>query len=136
MKNTTHRKRAAIALLLALVGMALGAGSVSANAGCKKKEQILTEKIALAKARGNQHQVAGLEEALAHVRTYCTDDSLRAKAAMKVADKRQEVMERETDLEEARQKNDPKKIAKREKKLQEARLELEQAEKKFNALPR
>ena len=105
----------------------------SAYPGCQRKEQILERKLAIAKARGNMNQAASLEIALSKVRLYCTDGSLRAKAEMNLADKREEVLEREEELEEARAKGDPKKIAKRERKLREARREMEQAERELGA---
>lgn len=105
-----------------------------AQENCKRKEAVLERKLAIAKSHGNTHQVAGLEEALARVRLYCSDESLLGKAEMKVEEKREKVFEREADLQEARQKGDAKKISKREKKLTEAREELAEAERKRDAL--
>ena len=120
--------------LLTVASVFLLAGNAWAYKDCKAKEQMLERKIAIAKAHGNPHKVTGLERALANVRLYCTDDSLRGKAEMKALDKREEVMEREADLEEARATGDAKKIAKREKKLAEARAEAAEAEKELKAL--
>ena len=95
--------------------------------GCKAKEEAVQRQLEQARQYGNTNRVRGLERALANIRTWCTDDSLKSRAEMKVLDKEQEVFEREAELEEARQGGKPDKIAKRERKLQEARRELEQA---------
>ena len=112
----------------------LAAGPAWAYRDCATKEQMLERKIAIAKSRGNANQVEGLERALVNVRRYCTDASQRGKAEMKLLDKREEVMEREADLETARLKGDAKNIAKREKKLREAQAEAAKAERELNSL--
>ena len=111
------------------------AGNAWAAKDCARKEQILERKIAIAKSRGNNpYRIANLERALANVRLYCTDQSQRGKAEMNLLDKREEVLEREADLEEARAKGDAEKIAKRERKLREARREAAAAERELKAL--
>jgi hypothetical protein len=133
MTKTTGAVFWKIALLL-LAGILLTADPSHANQGCKTKEQILESKIAIAKSKGNTSQVAGLEEALGNVRLYCNDGSLRGKAAMKLEEKREKVMEREAELEEAREKDGAKKIAKREEKLAEALREMADAERELKEL--
>jgi len=120
--------------LLAFAGILLTVGPALAGRNCEVKEQILEKKIAIAKARGNSRQLAGLERSLANVRQYCTDDSLRGNAEMKVLEKQEKVMEREAELEEARAKGDAKKIAKRERKLHAAQAEVAAAEQELKAL--
>ncbi|MDL2209351.1 DUF1090 domain-containing protein [Desulfovibrio sp. OttesenSCG-928-O18] len=123
-------------LLLTLAVLVCATGPAWAAKNCKAKEEVLERKIALARERGNQHRVAGLEQALANVRRYCRDGSMRGKAGMNLADKREEVQERRQELEEARLKGDPEKIAKRERKLREAEREMAAAEQELNALDR
>lgn len=135
--------KAALAPLLALLLSVSGApasASDSANPvpppapprakgqkGCQAKESMLVWKLAEARENGRTGQVQGLERALANVRTWCTDGSLKAKADLDLWEKEQEVAEREKDLQEARAGGKPEKIAKRERKLEKARRELEQA---------
>lgn len=113
------------------------AGSASAydTYGCKRKESILERKIEYAKQHGNRGQLHGLEEALQRVRAWCTDDSLRSKAELKILDKQEKVEERQEELAEAIREGDKKsKIAKRERKLQEAKDELARAIKERDRL--
>ena len=124
------------AALLCCASVLLTAGPAWGDRNCERKEQILERKLAIAKTRDNPHQVAGIEQALANVRLYCTDHSLRGKAEMKLLDKREEVGERRAELEEARAKGEAKKIAKRERKLAEAEAELAEAERELKALQR
>lgn len=105
-----------------------------ANRNCQAKEEAIERQLEQARSYGNTNRAAGLERALANVRRYCTDDSLRGRAEMEVVDKREEVLEREIELEEARAKGDAKKIAKREEKLREAREELAEAERELGRL--
>lgn len=95
--------------------------------GCQAKEATLQWKLAEAKENGRTGQVEGLERALANVRTWCTDGSLKAKADLELWEKEQEVAEREQDLRDAKAGGKPDKIAKRERKLAEAKRELEAA---------
>lgn len=112
------------------------ANPAQANRNCKAKEEAIKRQLEYARAYGNSNREAGLERALANLQRYCTDDSLRGKAEMKVLDKKEEVLERELDLEEAKAKGDREKIAKREKKLREARQELAEAEAELERLSR
>lgn len=121
-------------MLFFVAVVVLNARPALAYPDCKRKEEILERKIAVAKSHGNTRQAAGLERSLENVRRYCTGDSLKAKAEMKVADALEEVAEREADLEKARAKGDAGKIAKREKKLREAQQELTGAEQLLQGL--
>ncbi|GAC1031403.1 DUF1090 domain-containing protein [Pseudomonas sp. No.21] len=116
---------------LLTAGLALAGIAHAAEApltGCAAKRQALEARIEQARAHGNEAQVAGLQRALARVRTYCTDDGLRRDREAAVEKRRAEVREREAELREARAKGDAGKIAKREAKLAEARRELNAAE--------
>lgn len=105
-----------------------------ADKNCEAKEQRLQQQLEFAHQHGNTHRAAGLERALANVKTWCTDTSLKSKAEMKVLEKQDEVFEREQELEEAKASGKADKIAKRERKLEEARQELQEAEAKRDAL--
>lgn len=114
-----------LALLLPFHAM----GEQRSARGCEKKVQILEEKLRIAKSRNNPGQIRGLERALEKTRMYCADGSLRNRLDDKVAEKREEVRERELELIEAKKEGkSAEKIAKRERKLAEAREELREAE--------
>lgn len=111
-----------------LAGALLAQPVAATETGCAAKRQAIEQRIEAAKAHGNAAQQAGLEEALAEVKTHCTDAALRQKREAKIADYQAEVRQREADLREAQAKGDAEKIARREAKLAEARAELRAAE--------
>lgn len=115
-----------------LAGPALAGDGFRAN--CKAKEQAIERELEYARQHRNEHRIRGLETALEKVRAWCTDDNLAARAELKVMDKADKVRERERDLEEAKAKGKPDKIAKREQKLAEAKEELRQAEQELKAI--
>ncbi|MCY1283286.1 Protein YqjC [compost metagenome] len=112
-----------------LAGALLAQPVAATETGCAAKRQAIEQRIEAAKAHGNSAQQAGLEKALAEVKTHCTDAGLRQEREAKIAEYQAEVRQREADLREAQAKGDPAKIAKRQAKLEEARAELDAAEK-------
>ncbi len=119
-------------ILLFPLAIALSFGSAAAFAaqtknGCEIKKQKIQTQIDYAKKHNNPYRVAGLEEALANVETYCTPESLYRDSQKKVTEKENDLKERELDLQEAKNKGDTDKIRKRERKLREAQDELAEA---------
>lgn len=91
---------------------------------CSQKEADIQREISYAEKHQNQHRINGLNKALSEVRAHCSDSELRAEHQKKIDEQKEEIAERQADLQEARQKGDPDKIAKREAKLSEAEQEL------------
>lgn len=95
---------------------------------CQEKEQDIQREISYAEKHNNQHRIDGLKKALREVKDNCTDSKLRADHQEKIAEQKDEIAERRQDLQEAKEKGDAEKIAKRERKLQEAQDELKALE--------
>jgi len=106
------------------------APAVQANSLCSEKEQDIQREIGYAEQHNNPHRVEGLKKALSEVKDHCTDSKLIAEHQEKITRQKAKVAERQTDLDKARLKGDPDKIAKREKKLAEAESELKSLEKR------
>jgi len=108
--------------------------SADAPGGCECREQALINKLEQARQHNDSDRIRGLEEALGQVRRWCTDDSLRAKAEMKVMENREKVMERPAELDDVRRNGSVRKLKKLERKLKEAEQEWELAVEERNHL--
>ncbi|HCM9113612.1 TPA: DUF1090 domain-containing protein [Enterobacter hormaechei subsp. steigerwaltii] len=114
-----------ITLALALFSLSTASFAMSL---CQEKEQDIQREISYAEKHNNQHRIDGLKKALSEVKDNCTDSQLRADHQEKIAEQKDEIAERRQDLQEAKEKGDAEKIAKRERKLQEAQDELKALE--------
>ena len=114
-----------ITLALALFSLSTASFAMSL---CQEKEQDIQREISYAEKHNNQHRFDGLKIALREVKDNCTDSKLRADHQEKIAEQKDEIAERRQDLQEAKEKGDAEKIAKRERKLQEAQDELKALE--------
>ncbi len=114
-----------ITLALALFSLSTASFAMSL---CQEKEQDIQREISYAEKHNNQHRIDGLKKALSKVKDNCTDSKLRADHQEKIAEQKDEIAERRQDLQEAKEKGDAEKIAKRERKLQEAQDELKALE--------
>ncbi len=114
-------------MTLALTLFSLSTASF-ANSLCQEKEQDIQREIGYAEKHNNQHRVEGLKKALSEVKANCSDSKLRADHQKKIAEQKDEIAERHRDLQEAKEKGDAEKIAKREKKLKEAQDDLKALE--------
>ncbi len=114
-----------ITLALALFSLSTASFAMSL---CQEKEQDIQREISYAEKHNNQHRIDGLKKALSEVKDNCTDSKLHADHQEKIAEQKDEIAERRQDLQEAKEKGDAEKIAKRERKLQEAQDELKALE--------
>ncbi|HFO0270911.1 DUF1090 domain-containing protein [Enterobacter asburiae] len=114
-------------MTLALALFSLSTASF-ANSLCQEKEQDIQREIGYAEKHNNPHRVDGLKKALSEVKANCSDSKLRADHKKKIAEQKDEIAERRRDLQEAKEKGDAEKIAKREKKLKEAQDDLKALE--------
>ena len=120
--------------LLAISASLLLANSAFAGTdSCQIKINRIEAKLADAKQHGHPNKVRSLERALSKVQTYCTDDGQRNKAQSKLQDKKEDVLDKledldeaRADLKEARQKGDQRKILKQERKVKEKLQELDE----------
>lgn len=110
--------------LFALSLLALACGAAQAADSCAAKEQQIQRQLEYARDEGNGARVRGLETALNKVREHCTEEGLQAERQDDIDEAREEISEREADLQEALRDGDPEKIEKRQRKLAEAREEL------------
>ena len=114
-------------ITLALALLSLSSASFATSL-CQEKENDIQREISYAEKHNNQHRINGLKKALSEVKANCSDDELRADHKKKIDKQKDEIAERRHDLEEAKEKGDADKIAKREKKLQEAQDDLKALE--------
>lgn len=114
-----------IALALALFSLSATSFATSL---CLEKEKDIQREISYAEKHNNQNRINGLKKALSEVKANCSDKELRESHQKKIAAQKEEVAERRHDLQEAKEKGDADKIAKREKKLKEAQDELKALE--------
>ena len=114
-------------MTLALALFSLSTASFAMSL-CQEKEKDIQREISYAEKHNNQHRIDGLKKALSEVKDNCTDSKLRADHQEKIAEQKDEIAERRQDLQEAKEKGDAEKIAKRERKLQEAQDELKALE--------
>ncbi|MGR5942637.1 DUF1090 domain-containing protein [Enterobacter sp. C4G1] len=110
-----------ITLALALFSLSTASFATSL---CLEKEKDIQREISYAEKHNNQNRINGLKKALSEVKANCSDKELHASHQKKIAAQKEEVAERRRDLQEAKEKGDADKIAKREKKLKEAQDEL------------
>ena len=123
------------ATLIALALSALASQAVlaqpasPAHATCGSKRAEIARDIEHAKAKGQSSRVRGLEKALRENQEHCSDAQLAQEHAAKIAAQERKVQERQRDLDEAREKGKPSKIADREAKLAKEKAELEKLQK-------
>ena len=96
--------------------------------GCSAKQTRIESSITEATARGNKHEIAGLNKALRATKANCTEESLLKEKEASIQKARKKLSERERDLAQAEKSGDAKKIDKRRIKLEEARRELAEEE--------
>ena len=89
-------------IALAVSLFALSAGSYATTL-CQEKEQNILKEISYAEKHQNQNRIDGLNKALSEVRANCSDSQLRADHQKKIAKQKDEVAERQQDLDEAKQ---------------------------------
>lgn len=116
-----------LALCGALATPVMADAAAPALSGCAAKQQDIRQQIDQARTAGNQKRLAGLQKALDESTAHCTDASLHKERENKVLKARQEVAQRQADLDKAMKKGDADKINTRKDKLAQARKELQQA---------
>jgi C4-dicarboxylate-specific signal transduction histidine kinase len=99
-----------------------------ANSLCQEKERIFSVRSVMPKSITISTVLMVLKKALSEVKANCSDSKLRADHQKKIAEQKDEIAERRRDLQEAKEKGDADKIAKREKKLKEAQDDLKALE--------
>lgn len=118
-----------LALLLGNAGPA--AAQSAGLTGCAAKAADIQAQLEQARAHGNKAQEAKLKIAQQQ-QTRCTDDGLRREREADIKKKEEKLAARQADLDKARTKGKPKKIAQQEKKLGDAQAELAAARAKLS----
>jgi hypothetical protein len=112
---------------IATISLMLATGLVQAQESCAAKEAEISRQLEHAREHGNDRRVRGLETAQNEVQCACTDAGLQAERQEDIDEARDEVAEREADLQEALEDGSPEKIEKRQRKLREAQDGLREA---------
>lgn len=112
---------------IAIPCLMLAVGLAQAQENCAAKETEIRRQLEHAQEQGNAGRIRGLETALREVRANCTDAGLQAERQEMIDEARDEVAEREADLQEALRDGSAGKIEKRQRKLAEAQEELREA---------
>lgn len=123
--------RLVILLLLSSASAMSAAAGDAKNAAnpCLQKRADILAQIDQARQSGNDKRVAGLSKALREQEANCSPEAIRKAREKDVAEAREEVAERQRELQEAKDDGkDAGKIAKREAKLREAQDELQRAQ--------
>ncbi len=109
---------------IAMTLLSLVTGLAHAQENCAEKEVEIRRQLEHAREQGNAGRVRGLETALSKVQANCSEAQLQAERQEEIEEAREEIKEREADLQEALRDGDSQKIETRERKLAEARDEL------------
>ncbi|QIL80993.1 DUF1090 domain-containing protein [Diaphorobacter sp. HDW4A] len=95
------------------------------HATCESKKADISRDIEHAKAKGQASRVRGLEKALRETQLHCSDAKLEKEHAARIEKQEKKVVERQRDLDKAREQGKASKIADREAKLAKEKAELE-----------
>jgi hypothetical protein len=121
----------ALAMILGTVAACASAQSAGLT-GCAAKKADVQTQLEQARAHGNKAQEAKLKIAQKQLASNCTDEGLRREREADVKKKEEKLAARQADLEKAKAKGKPKKIAQQEKKVQDAEAELKDAREKLD----
>lgn len=111
-------------IAVAMTMLLLAPGLAHAQESCAAKEAEIRNQLAHAREQGNAGRIHGLETALSKVRANCTEAGQWAERQEDIDEAREEISEREADLQEALRDGDRQKIKTRKQKLAESREEL------------
>ncbi len=111
--------RLVTAAVFAAAAAAAHAANCDALDGCAAKACRIDAQLDAAKAAGNAKQVAGLTRARGEI-AHCSDDGLKAKRAMALAQAQKKIDARNAELARAQATGDAKKVARAQKKLDNA----------------
>ncbi|MBP6344438.1 DUF1090 domain-containing protein [Neisseriaceae bacterium CLB008] len=114
-----------IALALSVAVLVSSAPALAAGP-CANKVKALETELDYAKKYGNRHRVAGVERALANVRTYCKDGDVVRDQQLKADKKRLEIRELEAEIKQAEDQGRISKADKKRRKLLDKQQELQQ----------
>jgi hypothetical protein len=102
--------------------------------GCDKKFCEIEKQIVIAKSIGNSQKVKGLNIALTESKSNCSVKSLKEELNFKISDVEKEILEYESDLEEAKEDEKPKKVIKYNDKIAEHKIKLKSLKAELNSL--
>lgn len=112
--------------LLAATAVLLSASVCQAQT-CDDKIKSIQNQIEQAEQHNRQSQLKGLRKALQNVQANCKDDTLAAKRAAKIQDRREDVNKAQKELDEAiAEGKSSKKIDQKIEKLNEQKRELQE----------
>lgn len=130
------KKLVSVLAVVATVGLF---STAQAAETCAAKSTALEKEIRIAQQYGNTAKVNGLKKALSEVKAHCTNASVLAdaqknvtKLEKKLAEKRSDIAEVQSDLRKAQAKGDVKKVAKYQSKLAEKQGDIQEIQQDLN----
>ena len=102
--------------------------------GCEKKYCEIERQITIAKSKNNDDKVEGLQIALKKSQSTCSIKSLIDDLRTEISEVKEEILEYEGGLKEAKDDEKPKKIKKYTDKILEEKEELKLLEEELNIL--
>ena len=102
--------------------------------GCERKFCEIESQIIIAKSKGNDDKIDGLNIALKESKSSCSTKSLMEDLISEITEVKEEILEYENDLKEAVADEKPSKIKKYNDKIAKEKIKLEQLETELKAL--
>lgn len=92
--------------------------------GCERKFCEIEKQITIAKDKGHNDKVEGLNIALAQSKSTCSIKLIKDELVSRISEVENEILEYESDLEEAKEYEKPEKVAKYNDKIAEEKIKL------------
>ena len=112
-------------VIVVMVAFTHVAFAQAAATTCEGKRADISRDIDMAKAKGQEQRVRGLEAALRETVANCSDAKLQKDMATRIVRQERKVAQDQRDLDKARAQGKPAKIADREAKLAREQTELD-----------
>lgn len=102
--------------------------------GCKKKICEIEKQIEISQKTGNKQKTDGLRKALKNVKENCTDKGLKDNLIEKIRVVKEEIVEYESDLKEAKEYGKTDKVLKYQNKINEEKSKIKSLEDELSKL--
>ena len=102
--------------------------------GCKKKICEIEKQIEISQKKGNTQKTDGLKKALKNVKENCTDKGLKDDLIEEIRVVKEEIVEYESDLKEAKESGKTDKVLKYQNKIKEEKNKIKSLEDELSKL--
>jgi len=102
--------------------------------GCEKKFCEIERQLTISLEKGNKYKAKGLRESLKNSRAHCTDKDLEKDLIEEIKEAKEEVVEYESDLKEAKEYGKADKVRKYQEKIEEEKHKIKQLENELSDL--